>query len=149
MTGSAWTLMVGSLALSGLSATLAAPTGSHAAPARACAVEGWSVDRDRRGLNVRAGPSVTAAVLGRLPAFVVSDDGDYGPAFRIVEARGGWLRIRDANDAWRPSDLPRRPTFAGTGWVAGSAVRVAVQSGVGRAAPTPTRLYWSIPAATG
>lgn len=136
MTGVARILLLGALAVPAPAATIAPPTSLPIAPSGACAIEGWSIDRDARGLNVRAAPSVTAAVVGRLPAFVVSDDGDYGPAFRIVAARDGWLRIRDANDAWRPSDLPRRRTYAGAGWVAGSAVRVAVQSGLGHASPT-------------
>lgn len=106
------------------------------APVATCAIEGWSIDRDPAGLRVRAGPSARAAVVGRLPAYVVDRDGDYGPFFRIVAARGGWLRIREANDSWRPSDLPIRPVFTGSGWVHGSMVRVAVQSMVGRAAPT-------------
>ena len=106
------------------------------APVAACAIEGWSVDPDRAGLRVRAGPSARAAVVGRLPAYVVDRDGSYGPFFQIVAAKGEWLRIREANDSWRPSDLPIRAIFAGSGWVHGSMVRVAVQSPNGHAAPS-------------
>lgn len=104
-------------------------------PERACRIEGWSIDSDPSGLRVRAGPAKTAREVGRLPAFVHDRDGDYGPAFTIVAARDGWLRIVQANDRWRPSDLPARPVYAGSGWIHGSRARLGVQSGVGRAAP--------------
>lgn len=128
--------ILGALAL-GMAWTGRSVAAPRSTPARACAIEGWSIDRDPRGLSVRRGPSAGSPVVGRLPAFVVDEDGDYGPAFRIVGARGGWLHIRQANDAWRPSALPRRPVYAGSGWVHGSMVRVAVQSAIGRAAPMP------------
>lgn len=111
------------------------PRVAGAVSAGSCAIEGWSIDRDPRGLQVRQGPSAKSAVVGRLPPFVVSDDGDYGPAFQIIAAEAGWLHIREAKDAWRPSDLPRRPIYAGEGWVHGSMVRVSVQSASGHAAP--------------
>ena len=100
-----------------------------------CQVEGWSVDPDQTGVRVRAGPDRAARQLGRLPAFVRSGDGDYGPAFAITGAQHGWLRIADARDTWRPSDLPRRPVYAGVGWVHGSRLRLGIQSGAGRTAP--------------
>ena len=106
-----------------------------AGPQRGCAIEGWSIDPDPRGLRVRAGPSLSARELGRLPAFVRDQDGDYGPIFAITGAQNGWLHIADARDAFRPSDLPRRPIYKGAGWVHGSRVRMGVQSGVGYAAP--------------
>jgi hypothetical protein len=113
-------------------APAAAPV--RAAVAGACSIEGWSIDPDPQGLRVRAGPSATARVVGRLPGFVRDDDGDYGPGFAIVGAQGGWLHIRDARDAWAPTP---RATYRGAGWVHGSMVRVAVQSGTGRALPSP------------
>lgn len=116
-------------------AAAAAPCATRATSRAACRIEGWSIDPDPSGLRVRAGPARTAREIGRLPGFVRDRDGDYGPAFTIVAARDGWLKISGANDRWRPSDLPPRAVFAGSGWIHGSRVRLAVQSGIGRAAP--------------
>lgn len=113
----------------------AAPSLPPASPGNACRIEGWSIDPDPTGLRVRAGPALTAREIGRLPAFIRNDDGDYGPAFTIVASHDGWLRIAGANDRWRPSNLAPRPIFTGNGWIHGSRARVAVQSGIGRAAP--------------
>ncbi|RYI36020.1 MAG: hypothetical protein EON48_00390 [Acetobacteraceae bacterium] len=119
-------------AATGLAAILAMAWPVAADPA-VCRIGGWS--GDPAGMPVRAVPSDTARALGHLPPFVRDDDGDYGSGFDILKARDGWLRIAGVTDAYRPSNrLPRR-LFAGTGWVDGSSVRVAAQSGTGRAAP--------------
>lgn len=102
----------------------------------ACTLEGWAVDRDPRGLNVRAGPSAQARVLGTLPPLSIGEDrADFGVPFRITASRGGWLRIEGAQDDPSRSGEPARPTYAGSGWVSGRLVRFKVQSGHGYRAP--------------
>ena len=118
-----------------MSALITSVGATQPPPVSACHIEGWSIDPDPTGLRVRAGPDKAAREIGRLPAFVRSDDGDYGPGFAVTGARGGWLRIAHASDAWRPSDLPRRTVFSGEGWVHGSRVRLGIQSGQGFAGP--------------
>lgn len=101
----------------------------------ACALEGWAVDRDPRGLNVRAAPSARARVLGTLPPLSVGEDrADFGVPFRITASRGGWLRIEGAQDDPARSGEPARPTYAGRGWISGGFVRFKVQSAHGHRA---------------
>lgn len=101
-----------------------------------CALEGWAVDRDPRGLNVRAAPSAQARVLGTLPPLSTGEDRpDFGVLFRITASRGGWLRIEGAQDDPSRSGEPARPTYAGSGWVSGRLVRFKVQSAHGYRVP--------------
>ena len=101
-----------------------------------CSLEGWAVDRDPHGLNVRAAPSAQARVLGTLPPLSVDEDRpDFGIPFRITASRGGWLRIEGAQDDPSRSGAPARPTYAGSGWVSGRLVRFKVQSAHGYRAP--------------
>lgn len=101
----------------------------------ACTLEGWAVDRDPRGLNVRAAPSAQARVLGTLPPLSVSEDRpDFGVPFRITASRDGWLRIEGARDDPARSGEPARPTYAGGGWISGGFVRFKVQSAHGHRA---------------
>lgn len=98
-----------------------------------CALEGWSTDTDPAGLRVHAGPAIGSPEIGRLPPpFVDRGDSD-APAFTIVDARDGWVRITGATDATM-SPMPRA-IFKGTGWVHGSRVAFTVQSETGRSRP--------------
>jgi hypothetical protein len=100
-----------------------------------CSLEGWAVDRDPRGLNVRAAPSAQARVLGTLPPLSVDEDrADFGIPFRITASRAGWLRIEGAHDDPARSGVPARPTYAGSGWISGGFVRFKVQSAHGHRA---------------
>lgn len=102
----------------------------------ACTLEGWAVDRDPRGLNVRAAPSAQARVLGTLPPLSVSEDRpDFGVPFRITASRDGWLRIEGAKDDPSRSGGAARATYAGSGWISGGFVRFKVQSAHGHRAP--------------
>lgn len=97
-----------------------------------CDLAGWSVDADPAGLNVRADPSTEARVIGTLPPYVErQDDAPLIADFSITGSSAGWLRIEGARDYPRDNSAPPRPTYAGSGWVAGSFVRFAVQSSVG------------------
>ncbi|MDR3473265.1 MAG: SH3 domain-containing protein, partial [Devosia sp.] len=64
-------MRLGGVAAAGLCACLQPP--AHAAPAplpsgtRACAFDALTNDPDPAGLNVRAAPSASAPILGRLP----------------------------------------------------------------------------------
>jgi hypothetical protein len=94
-----------------------------------CDVEGWVADTDPAGLNVRAQPSITAKVVGTLPAL---EQGKHAGKpyqrtgrFRVWEVRNGWLFITDGRDDRNggvPADWPDRPAFSGSGWVAANHV---------------------------
>jgi hypothetical protein len=103
----------------------------------ACAIRGgWSTDGDPAGLNVRAGPSAGAPVVGVLPP------PEYSPAFDrvmavtfdVIETRDGWFRIANAylanDDAGEPSGLP-------SGWISGRHVGFELQTDVAFAEPDP------------
>ncbi|HTU11268.1 MAG TPA: SH3 domain-containing protein [Allosphingosinicella sp.] len=109
----------------------AAPAGT---PASGCTISGWSIDSDVAGLNVRAGPSVRARSLGRLPPPETIEDTQRYVGFDILESRDGWFRIANAyrwsTDAGAPSRLP-------SGWISGGYVDFAVQGEIAFAAPDP------------
>jgi hypothetical protein len=102
----------------------------------ACNLEGWAIDTDPKGLNVRAAPSPQAAVLGTLPPYVTSTENfGFGVEFKITASHNGWLRIEGAKDDPGRSGKPLRPAYSGTGWVHGSRVGFGIQSGSGHARP--------------
>lgn len=99
-----------------------------------CSFYAYSTDTDPTGLRVRAGPNRAAKEIGRLPAAVSSRKTDsYAPEFDVIASRDGWLQIRNANDYYHPGR--RRPIFKGTGWISGSKVTIAIQSGIGHTGP--------------
>lgn len=101
-----------------------------------CQLEGWAIDRDPQGLNVRAAPSGDARILGKLPAFVVNDEEhDFGIPFHIIGSRDGWLKINSAKDDPARSGIAARETYPGSGWISGRMARFTVQSGQGYQRP--------------
>ena len=118
-------------------AMLVVPCAHAAAPlaTHVCDLQAWVADRDPAGLNVRSAPSREARVIGTLPPMVNPDgERDYGVELRITGAKDGWLRIDGArDDASRNGLGTPRPTFAGSGWIAGNLVGFGVQSAHGHA----------------
>ena len=103
-------------------------------PGAPCAAAGRSIDQDRAGLNVRAGPSLNARSLGRLHS-VLDPEAEhhgstqrYGPIFAIREVRGGWVRIADAAAESEGTDGEVRRNYTGPGWVAASMVEATIVS---------------------
>jgi hypothetical protein len=101
---------------------------------------GWSIDPDPKGLNVRAGPSIKAKILGTLPSYAFYGNERYvGPEFDIIGSKNGWLRIKNGRDyAALSYEFKPRKTYSGVGWIHGSRVRFAVQSGLGYQRPDKT-----------
>jgi hypothetical protein len=103
-------------------------------PGPQCAAAGRSVDQDPAGLNVRAGPSLNARVLGRLYSVLEPEAAHhgsnerYGPIFAIREVRGGWVRITDAAAEVEGFDGEVRRNYTGPGWVAASMVEPTIVS---------------------
>jgi len=107
-------------------------------PGPQCAAAGRSTDQDPAGLNVRAGPSLQARVLGRLysvldpEALHHGSNERYGPVFAIREVRGGWARIADAAAESEGADGQVRRNYTGPGWVSANLVEptiISMQSG--------------------
>jgi hypothetical protein len=109
-----------------------------------CRFQAWSTDPDPNGLNVRAGPSKAAKIVGTIPPAKHNEDFDRKMAteFDVVEAQNGWFRIEKAAE-W--SDGSTVPTKLASGWISGRFIGFTLQTEVGFAAPNPesARLFES------
>jgi len=108
-------------------AALPAPT--------ACSISGWSADPDPAGLNVRAGPSASAKILGRIPPARAQASDTYGAEFDIIGSQGGWLLIRKARFADYGDGKGDSAVFSGPGWVFADKVRFLINAPELRIAP--------------
>ncbi len=103
-------------------------------PGPPCAAAGRSIDQDPAGLNVRAGPSARARVLGRLYSVLDPEahhhgsNERYGPIFAIREVRDGWVRIADAAAESEGTDGEIRRNYTGPGWVSANMVEPTIVS---------------------
>lgn len=123
--------------LAGVLAALAAAAPGVAAdgPGQGvCDFSGWSGDPDPAGLNVRAGPSATAPIVGRLPPEERVDDYLFATGFDVVESRNGWFRIANA---YRWSDERGGPSTLPSGWISGRFLDFALQTDKAFAEPDP------------
>ena len=102
-----------------------------------CAFSGWSSDLDPHGLNVRAGPSSTARVVGTLPPPEDHPDNEtqFGATFDVVEARDGWFRIENAR---RWSQEGSGPSTLPSGWISGRYLHFQLMTDKAFAAPDPS-----------
>lgn len=122
-------LVAGMMAIGALASPAVADPDSLRVPADTTSclgLFGHADDPDPAGLNLRAGPSLQAPVLGtlRLHAFArdaMGRDLLQAPQFRIMGSHGGWLLVTDFSYPDAPDD-PALPS--GAGWVHGSRVRV-------------------------
>jgi hypothetical protein len=109
-----------------------------------CDLGAYSIDRDPKGLNVRAEPSVKAPVLGTLPPpFKVRMSDADGPKdgwrteFTIVGFKDGWFLIEGAKPPGKEYEREGRPlkypkVYAGRGWVAANKVGANFANGATR-----------------
>jgi len=101
---------------------------------RSCSFGAFVTDSDPAGLNVRAGPDVTSAIVGKIPPQALSEDDPPIRAYvevEVVASQGGWFRIRNARDNALLAP-PGRKVFNGAGWVSGRHLSVKSQAAVGR-----------------
>jgi hypothetical protein len=107
-----------------------------------CDIHGWSTDRDPNGLNVRAGTSTKAKVLGTLPPPYKFNskgenvpDGGWLTEFSIIGFKDGWFLIEGAAPPGKEyedeSSYPRNhpKPYGGRGWVAASKVGAQYANG--------------------
>lgn len=104
-------------------------------PGEACVIDAFSQDPDTAGLNVRAGPGERFAIVGKLPPRLrLEHDREFWPAFYVVEARDGWLRIRDASYPVASKERPGDHDWVSSpvrGWISGMKAGSGFQSDVG------------------
>ena len=101
----------------------------------ACAISGWSDDKDPAGLNVRAGPDKSAAIIGRIPPERMQGYESIAAEFDIIGSRDGWLLIRDVHYADYGEGKGDRAVLAGPGWVYADKVRFTINDNDLRGAP--------------
>jgi hypothetical protein len=110
-----------------------------------CDLGALSIDRDPKGLNVRAEPSVKARVLGTLPPpyrFKTKREnfppGGWLTEFTVVGFKDGWFLIEGAKPPGQQYEdersYPRNHPnpYAGRGWVAGNKVGANYANGATR-----------------
>lgn len=111
-----------------------------------CSLGAWSEDRDPKGLNVRAEPSVKARVLGTLPppyrlkmgGSENTPEGGWLTEFRIIGFKDGWFLIEDATPPGKKYEdeekYPRNAPnpYSGRGWVAANKVGANYANGATR-----------------
>ena len=123
-----------SAVLSALLLTVAAAPGPGTS---VCRASGWGVGPQ---VDVRAAPSPSGRVLARLVPRAAEQDGvDLNgalPEFRIHGARGGWFLIGEASFGDYGDPKPRRPLYAGQGWVRGDQIGGQLMPGRLYSAPT-------------
>lgn len=110
---------------------------SQSAVAGTCSFGAFVAETDPAGLNVRAAPSASAKVIGKLPPTFIEASMGYGVRVE-VEVKGasnGWFLIRNARDNEALTNGPPRPMYSGEGWVSGSKLTVKSQADIGRAQP--------------
>ncbi|MDP9606472.1 SH3 domain-containing protein [Variovorax sp. NFACC27] len=124
------------LALALLGGTAQASGGSPASSS--CQFTAFVEETDPAGLNVRAEPTPTAKVLGKLPS-VWSDGSGLRVRVRVgvTASANGWFKIREAADDDMLTGQAPRPVYKGEGWVSGRKLVVKSQAKAGRAAPSP------------
>jgi hypothetical protein len=117
-------------------ASAAPAAGAPSARDGVCSFSGWSSDLDPRGLNVRAGPSATARIVGTLPPPEDHPDNEtrFGATFDVVESRDGWFRIENAR---RWSQEGRGPSNLPSGWISGRYLGFHLQTDKAFAEPDP------------
>ena len=104
-----------------------------------CDMGGYSIDTDPKGANIRAEPSRTARVLGKLAPpqkptkrdDAEPNEGNWRTEFRIVGYKDGWFLIQKAQHPFEDPELirlvGRRSTggvksYSGRGWIASNLV---------------------------
>ena len=93
-----------------------------------CRFQGWSNDLDEKGQPVRAAPSATAEVVGRLPPPVNVGLDELSVTVLVTGYRDGWFRIAEAgySDEVQGVKVPRNAVVKATGWLPTGGVKALI-----------------------
>lgn len=87
----------------------------------ACSLRAWAADPDPQGLNVRAAPNTSAAILGHYIWRKNADAGNF-VEFNINGFKDGWFLIDGGTYGDYGDPPPPEPVYSGRGWVHGSRI---------------------------
>jgi len=126
--------MLGGL-LASASANAQAPAAIDIKGATACAVQGFAIDRDPKGSNLRSAPRADAPIIGHVPPlYHVGGDDWTGTALNIVGSKDGWLLVHD--DAPNPEmTFDAAHTSDRRGWISARLVGTSLRFPPLRSAP--------------
>jgi len=101
----------------------------------ACDFGALANDYTREGLNIRAEPNPTSAILGRLPVIENIHREKIAADFHVIGVRNGWFLIEGASYA--DDDLPPKipSVYSGRGWVSGKLLTTQLHYFALKAAP--------------
>lgn len=102
--------------LYGVRAAPAAPAVVAAAPAVACKVEAYVVDKDPRGLNVRDAPGPAGKVVAVIPL-----DAEGTTVNIVASSPNGWVQVA------RAETIMGAVVFEGKGWVSGAMLGISTR----------------------
>ncbi len=144
----AWLSVVAAFSC-GIGLVQAKPSSEKPSQGSLCNFGAWSSDTDPAGLNVRAGPSHSAAIIGTLPPPESSEesgpDSQFATEFRVAEAKNGWFRIESPR-RWAESlsGTPKKFPPLPSGWISGKKIYVTIFSGTGFSAPDviKSKILW-------
>lgn len=102
-----------------------------------CEIDVYSIDDDPAGLNVRAGPSASAALIATLENEREQNGEDFNLEMRVIGSKDGWLLIERAffRDYGEPDKAAT--VFDQKGWISGKLAGSDVGSVFLRASPSP------------
>jgi hypothetical protein len=120
------------------SSSKAASSLQPAAEKTSCSFYGFINESDKAGLNVRAGHSLKARILGKIPPAYV---GKYGVESRVevsvIATRDGWFLISGAGDnETLLQGVKPRSMYKGKGWISGRKLAVKTQATQARLEPS-------------
>lgn len=128
-------LLVAGLVALGLVPGLANAVPLETAGMTKCEAEGFGIDVDPKGTNLRSAPRADAPIIGYLaPMVQITKDERTGTTFKILGYKDGWFLITDPS----PIDgIKLSPDHAGDGraWISAKLVGTTLGTPIFRAAP--------------
>ena len=102
-----------------------------------CQFNGYLIDQDPLGTNVRAAPAPNSKILGKMSN--AAHGSELSAEFEVLEIRNGWILVNNTDpepdEPWTKTGFRN---YIGKGWIAAPLLRVDPYSSIFRAAPSDT-----------